>query len=53
MRHRNRWFRGQVEAAVKEADDPAVEFVLHEKINSDWTAKKKTLKARTEKGKPS
>jgi len=49
----DRWFRGQVEAAVKEADDPAAEFVLHEKINSDWTDKKKTLKARTEKGKQS
>ncbi len=43
----DRWFRSQVEAALKEADDPATEFIPHEKVRSHWAEKKKTLKTRT------
>lgn len=45
------WFRSQVEAALKEADDPNTEFTPHESFSSNWTEKKKALAARAGKEK--
>ncbi|HBG06393.1 MAG: hypothetical protein A2075_21840 [Geobacteraceae bacterium GWC2_58_44] len=44
------WFRSQIEAALKEADDPTTELIPHETVRSNWTEKKKTLEARAGKG---
>ena len=41
----DRWFRGQVEAALKEADDKTTEFIPHETVHSRWAEKKRSLKA--------
>ena len=49
----DRWFRSQVEAALKEADEPATEFIPHETVRSGWAEKKKALKARASKEKRS
>lgn len=40
----DRWFRGQVEAALIEADDKATKFIPHETVRSHWAEKKKALK---------
>lgn len=40
----DRWFRGQVEDALKEADDKATKFIPHETVHSHWDEKKKALK---------
>lgn len=42
----DRWFRGQIEAAIKTADDPTTEFIPHETVRSRWAEKKKALHAR-------
>lgn len=47
----DRWYRSQVEAALQVADDPATEFVSHDKVRSQWTEKKKSMKARAVKEK--
>ncbi len=49
----DRWFRGQVEAAVREADDPATKFISNETVRSRWAEKKKTLHTRGAAGKKS
>jgi addiction module RelB/DinJ family antitoxin len=49
----DRWFRSQVEAALKEANDPTTEFIPHETVRSNWAEKKKALKARASKEKQS
>lgn len=45
----DRWYRSQVEEALRTADDPTTEFVSHEKVRSHWADKKKALKARAVK----
>lgn len=47
----DRWFRGQVETALKEADDKTTKFIPHEMVHSHWAEKKKALKARSGKEK--
>lgn len=49
----DRWFHGQVVTAVKEADDPATEFIPHETVRSRWAEKRNTLKTGAAKGKHS
>jgi len=47
----DRWFRSQVATALTEADDPTTEFTPQETVRSNWTEKRKTLKARADKEK--
>lgn len=44
----DRWFRGQVEAAIRAADDPNTEFTPHETVRSRWVEKKQALHARAD-----
>lgn len=37
------WFRTQVEQAVREADDPAIERVSHEDIGAAWRRQRAEL----------
>ena len=36
LREHDRWFRGEVEHAVAEADDPATARLAHESVRSSW-----------------
>ncbi len=49
----DRWFRSQVEAALKEADAPDAVFIPHDEVASRWAAKRKALQATSAKVKPS
>lgn len=40
------WFREQVEEAVVEADDPAVERMPHEQVRSTWHRQRAELEQR-------
>lgn len=40
------WFREQVEAAVREADDPGVDRVSHEQARSSWRQQRAELERR-------
>lgn len=42
----DRWFREQVEVALKEADDPATEWVPHEVVKQDMARQRAELLAR-------
>lgn len=46
----DKWFRAQVEAAIKEADDPNTEWVSHEVVKKDMAKQRKALKARIAAG---
>ena len=46
----DKWFRAQVEAAIKEADDPNTEWVPHEVVKKDMAKQGKALKARIAAG---
>ena len=36
LREHDRWFRGEIEHAVTEADDPATARLAHESVRSSW-----------------
>ena len=36
LREHDRWFRGEVERALGEADDPATPRLAHESVRSSW-----------------
>ena len=36
LREHDRWFRGEIEHAVSEADDPATARLAHESVRSSW-----------------
>ncbi len=36
LREHDRWFRGEVEHALAEADDPATSRLSHESVHSSW-----------------
>lgn len=36
LREHDRWFRGEVERALSEADDPATSRLAHESVRSSW-----------------
>lgn len=40
------WFRGEVERAVAEAADPAVERVAHDRVVSSWQQQRAELERR-------
>jgi addiction module RelB/DinJ family antitoxin len=42
-REHDRWFRDQIDAAVKEADAPETLFVPHETVVKQWDAKRQAL----------
>lgn len=43
------WFRGQVQAALREADDPATEWVAHEVVKIDLQQQRTALQARIQR----
>ena len=47
----DKWFREQVAQAIKEADDPATEWVPHEVVKADMARQRAALKARIAKAK--
>jgi antitoxin component of RelBE/YafQ-DinJ toxin-antitoxin module len=36
LREHDRWFRGEIERAVSEADDPVTPRLAHESVRSSW-----------------
>ncbi len=44
----DKWFREQVELAIREADDPAAHWISHEKAHASWAAKRAELLKRVE-----
>jgi predicted transcriptional regulator len=36
LREHDRWFRGETEHALSEADDPALRRLAHEAVRSSW-----------------
>ena len=36
LREHDRWFRGEIEQALEEADDPAAPRLTHESVRSSW-----------------
>ena len=36
LREHDRWFRGEIEHALSEADDPATSRLAHESVRSSW-----------------
>lgn len=45
----DKWFREQVAQAIKEADDPATEWLPHEVVKADMTMQRASLRARIAK----
>lgn len=45
----DRWFREQVEIAVKEADDPNAEWIPHEVVKAEWERERAELLAQIER----
>ncbi|MCO5120394.1 MAG: hypothetical protein M9951_12270 [Burkholderiaceae bacterium] len=46
----DRWFREQVEESIREADDPATEWVSHELVKEDMARQRAELLARIKNG---
>lgn len=46
----DKWFRAQVEQAIKEADDPNTEWVSHEDAKASWAKKRAQLLKRIDGG---
>ena len=46
----DKWFREQVEEAIKEADDPNTEWVPHEVVKQDMARQRAELLARIKGG---
>jgi hypothetical protein len=44
----DKWFRAQVEEAIKEADDPNTKWVMHEDAEASWAKKRAELVKRIE-----
>jgi hypothetical protein len=44
----DRWFRGEVEKALIEADDPNTQWVSHEEVTASWAVKRAELVKRIE-----
>ena len=47
----DRWFRGQVEASLAEADDSKTIFTSHDSVQTLWAKKRKALQSRASRGK--
>ena len=46
----DKWFRDQIEEAIKEADDPNTEWVPHEVVKQDMARQRAELLARIKGG---
>ncbi len=46
----DKWFREQVEQAIKEADDPNTEWVSHKDAKANWSKKRAELVKRIKEG---
>ena len=46
----DKWFRAEVAQAIKEADDPATEWVSHEDAKASWAKKRAELVKRAKRG---
>ncbi len=44
----DKWFRAQVEEAIREADDPNTKWVAHEDVEDSWAKKRAELVKRIE-----
>jgi hypothetical protein len=42
-RDHDQWFRGEVEQALREADDPTIERIPHEVVRDDWQWRRTAL----------
>jgi hypothetical protein len=45
-REHDAWFRNEVEQAIREADDPAVNRISHEDVRSNWQRQRAELAKR-------
>jgi|SRR6056297_3315094 len=43
LREHDRWFRGEIEHALIEADDPATARTAHESVRSSWQQQRAAL----------
>ena len=46
LREHDRWFRGEIEHAVTEADDPATARLAHESVRSSWQQQRAAIERR-------
>lgn len=44
----DKWFDTEIEAAIKEADDPNTEWVSHDEVRKDWEKQRASLVRRLE-----
>jgi predicted transcriptional regulator len=51
LREHDRWFRGEVEGALGEADDPAAPRLAHESVRSSWQQQRAAIE-RQSTGRP-
>lgn len=47
LREHDRWFRGEVEQALAEADDAATGRIDHASVRSSWQQQRATIEARS------
>lgn len=47
----DQWFRGEVEKALIEADDPNTQWISHEEVTASWAVKRAELVKRIEEAK--
>ena len=45
-REHDAWFRGEIEQAMREADDPAVRRIPHQEVRSNWRRQRAELAKR-------
>ncbi|HJU16985.1 MAG TPA: antitoxin of toxin-antitoxin stability system [Stellaceae bacterium] len=43
VREHDAWFRAEVEESMREADDPAVTLIPHEKVSASWRRQRAEL----------
>ncbi len=46
LREHDRWFRGEVEHALGEADDPSTPRLAHDAVRSSWQQQRAALEGR-------
>jgi hypothetical protein len=47
LREHDRWFRGEVEHALSEADDPATGRLAHDSVRSSWQQQRAAIEQQT------
>jgi predicted transcriptional regulator len=48
-REHDAWFRGEVEQAIRDADDPSIERIPHETVSRSWRKQRAELTRRAAK----